>query len=60
MIDNGEDRHNRPVKYTLTQAERQKLVERYFETKRVQQAESDLNLINAVRLGEALQRLKGG
>lgn len=60
MIDNGEDRHNRPVKYTLTQAERQKLVERYFETKRVQQAESDLNLINAVRLREALQRLKGG
>lgn len=57
MIDNGEDRHNRPVKYTLTQAERQKLVERHFEARAHRQAEEDLNLAKAVELG---RRLRGG
>jgi len=53
------DYENRPIKYTLTQAERQKLVDRHFDAARLRQAESNLNLLRAVELGKALQRLKG-
>jgi hypothetical protein len=60
MRDNGEDRHNRPVKHTLTEAERKKLVERHFEAGAHRQAEDDLNLAKLGRLGEVLKRLKGG
>ncbi len=54
------DRENRARKHGLTEAERQMLVERHFETAKLRQAESDLSLIKAVKLGEALQRLNGG
>jgi len=54
----ADPRENAPVKNTLTGAERQKLVERHFETARLRQAESDFNLLRAVELGKALQRLK--
>lgn len=60
MINNGEDRHNRPVKHTLTEAERKKLAERHFEAGAHRQAEENLNLAKAVQLGEAFKRLKGG
>lgn len=42
---------------SLTQAERQRLVERHFEKAELRQAESDLNLLAALQLG---RRLKEG
>lgn len=43
---------------SMTQEERQELVERHFERGRLRQIESDLNFLKALKLGEALQRLK--
>jgi hypothetical protein len=51
------DHENRPIKYGLTGEERKKLVEQHFETAQLRQAESDLNLLKAIKLGEELQRL---
>jgi hypothetical protein len=60
MMDNREDWENRPRKYGLTQGERELLVQRHFEQAKIRQAEEDLALVKAVRLGAALRRLKGG
>lgn len=60
MMIGSEDRDNRPRKNGLTIAEREQLRQSYFETKAMQQAESDLALVKAVELGEALKRLKEG
>jgi uncharacterized protein (UPF0128 family) len=48
------DGHHR----SMTQEERQTLVERHFERAQLRQIENDLNLLKAVKLGETLQRLK--
>lgn len=60
MRNDGLDAANAPVKHTLTQAERQALVDRHVEAANLRQAEADLALIKAVELGAAFQRLKGG
>lgn len=44
----------------MTQDERKQLVERHFERAELRQAESNLNLLKAVELGEALRKLKEG
>ncbi|MEZ0002916.1 hypothetical protein [Sinorhizobium fredii] len=45
---------------SMTQEERQILVERHFERAELRQIEADLNLLKAVELGKALQQLKEG
>jgi hypothetical protein len=44
----------------MTPEERQALLDRHVERAELRQAEADLNLLRAVALGQALQRLKGG
>jgi len=45
---------------SMTQEERQILVERHFERAELRQIESDLNLLKAIQLGQALKALEEG
>jgi hypothetical protein len=47
-------------KYGLTAADQEKLRDRYFEKAELRQAEADLALIQAVRLGAAFRKLDEG
>lgn len=54
MKNNGDDRHNAPVKHSLTPCERDRLRELHVERAEERQLARDLNLLAAVRLGLAL------
>lgn len=53
------DHENRPVKYGVTTADMEALRQRHFENEQDRQAASDLNLLRAVALGQALKQREG-
>ena len=56
MQNNGEDRHNAPVKNSLTPDEWDRVRQRNVEQAEDRRLASDLNLLAAVKLGQALSR----
>jgi hypothetical protein len=56
MLNNGEDRHNAPVKNSLTPDEWDRVRQRNVEQAEDRRLASDLNLLAAVKLGQALSR----
>jgi len=60
MRNNHDDHENRPVKNGLTEAQRARLVELYFERAAWRKFLSDANLLAAVELGKKLKALKDG
>ncbi len=59
MRDNGDDKHNAPRRDVLTPEERERLVERHFETALARKAMHDANFAGAVNLGAAMKKLTG-
>lgn len=55
MKNDGLDHANRPIKYGLTERERQQMVERHFETMRQRQAEVDAAQILTAQVAAALR-----
>lgn len=53
------DHHNRPIKYGVKPADMEALRQRHFENAQERQATSDLNLLRAVALGQALKQREG-
>jgi len=53
------DHENRPIKYGVTPAELKLVHQRRVEAAALRQAESDLNLLRAVKLGAELRKLRG-
>jgi hypothetical protein len=53
------DHEKQARRHVLTEAESALMRDRYFEAKATRLAESDLALVKALRLGEALRALKG-
>lgn len=58
MLNNGDDRHNAPKAHSLTPGERERLRQLHMERGEERQLVRDLNLLAAVRLGAALQRIE--
>jgi hypothetical protein len=56
MLNNGEDRGNAPVKHSLTPNEWDRVRQRNVEQAEDRRLASDLNLLAAVKLGQALSR----
>jgi len=54
------DYHNRPVTYGVTSADMEALRQRHFENAQDRQTASDLNLLRAIALGQALKRVGEG
>lgn len=59
LTDNREDWENRPLKYGVTPAEMEALRQRYVEVAEERKAASDLNLLRALALGQALKKREG-
>lgn len=53
------DYHNRPIKYGVTPADMEALRQRYVEAAEERKAASDLNLLHAIALGQALKAREG-
>jgi hypothetical protein len=60
MRNNHDDHENRPVKHGLTEAQRARVLELYFERAAWRQYLSDANFLAAVKLGKKLKALKEG
>jgi hypothetical protein len=58
--DHHLDYHNRPIKYGVTPADMEALRQRHFEKAQDRQTASDLNLLRAIALGQALKRAGEG
>lgn len=56
--DNLDPRENAPIKYTVTPDELRQIHQRRIEQHEHQQAADALNLLRAVKLGQALRELK--
>ncbi|NFV79851.1 hypothetical protein [Magnetospirillum aberrantis] len=54
------DYHNRPIKYGVTTADMEALWQRHFEKAQDRQNASDLNLLRAIALGQALKQAGEG
>lgn len=50
---------NRTPDYSITEADKQALLDRHVAQAELRQAESNLNFARALKLGQALKRLKG-
>jgi len=59
MKNDNLDQENRPIKCTITLDELELIHLRRVEAAAPRQAESDLNLLRLVKLGEALRKLRG-
>jgi hypothetical protein len=55
-LNNGEDRHNAPVTHSLTPDEWDRVRQRNVEQAEDRRIASDLNLLAAVKLVQALSR----
>ena len=58
MKSDNLDHENRPIKYGVTPDELKLIHQRRIEAHADRQTMSDLNLLRAVKLGEALRELK--
>jgi hypothetical protein len=59
MKNDGLDRENRPIKNSLTAAERKRLVDLHFERGAQRQREEDLSLARAIEAAQILSRNGG-